>query len=146
MSNEDSKMPREELLVLWTTYSGYCEEVTNKRQVINTFFLAIISAIIGFITGMWGALGLVLSIIGFLISIFWGIYISSYKKLNAAKFDVLLGIEEELGLSVYSLEWKKAKENKYIKLTTVELCLVAIFTFGFIALFVISIIKLIGFM
>jgi len=116
MSNEDSKMPREELLVLWTTYSGYCEEVTNKRQVINTFFLAIISAIIGFITGMWGALGLVLSIIGFLISIFWGIYISSYKKLNAAKFDVLLGIEEELGLSVYSLEWKKAKENKYIKL------------------------------
>lgn len=85
---------RNELLTVWTTYSGYCEEVTNKRQIINAFFLGIISAIVGFITGMWGILGLVLSIVGFLITVFWFLYIRSYKKLNSAKYEVLIGIEE----------------------------------------------------
>lgn len=135
---------RDELLTLWTTYSSYCEEVTNKRQTINAFFLGIISAIVGFITGFWGVLGLVLSIVGVLISLFWFFYINSYKKLNSAKFEVLIGIEEKLGISVYSLEWDKAKEKKYIRLTTIEFFLVLIFALGFVSLFIISILKLRG--
>lgn len=49
-------------------------------------------------------------------------------------------------MNIYSLEWQKAKEKKYIRLTTVEYLLVAVFILGFIALFVISILKIKGVM
>lgn len=146
MSERLDENKRNELLTVWTTYSGYCEEVTNKRHIINAFFLGIISALVGFITGMRGVIGLVLSVVGFLITIFWFLYIRSYKKLNSAKFEVLLGIEEQLGINIYSLEWQKVKEKKYIRLTTVEYSLVGVFILGFIALFVISILKIKGVM
>ena len=146
MSERLDENKRNELLTVWTTYSRYCEEVTNKRHIINAFFLGIISALVGFIIGMWGVIGLVLSVVGFLITIFWFLYIRSYKKLNSAKFEVLLGIEEQLGINIYSLEWQKVKEKKYIRLTTVEYSLVVVFILGFIALFVISILKIKGVM
>ena len=138
---ETKKANRDELLNIWTTYSGYCEEITNKRQTINAFFLGMISAIIGVITGLWGVIGIVLSSLGLVITIFWFLMIKSFKKLNSAKFDVLLGIEEKLGIKIYSLEWEKCKEKKYVGLTTIEFLLLILFILGFVALIIISSLK-----
>ena len=136
------KENKDQLIQIWESYTSHAEEITNKRQNINTLFISIEIAILGFIVYDLKILGICLSIAGLIVSIAWVFMIISYRKLNSAKFEVINQIEEKMDIKPYKLEWDILKKKKYIKLTIIEMICSSIFALGFVITFIISILKI----
>ena len=128
---------REEILELWSVYSSQVDNITNKRQTINSFYLTIEIAVLGFIITDLSKYGQLFSVIGVFVSVFWLLMIVSYRKLSQAKYDILLKMEQKLLIKPYTEEWNILCKKKYISLTLIEMVTACAFMLGFIILFVI---------
>ena len=64
------------------------------------------------------------AVIGLLLCSSWRNLIDNYGKLNKAKFDVILRLEQELDAQIYAAEWislgKGLRPNKYRSFTSTE--------------------------
>ena len=136
-------MEKNDIVEVWSQYASAAEEVTNKRQNINAVFITVQIALLGFIVADLKLLGIFLSLAGLLVSITWLFMINSYKKLNSVKFNVILELEKNMDIRPYTEEWNKLKLKKYVKLTTIEIMCSSIFMMGFIATFIIAIIRIV---
>lgn len=109
------------------------EQLIQRRQQTNTFFITIIGVLVTIATFLFDsktADGNSLFIlygfaaVGVLLCISWHNLISNYGKLNKAKFDVILRLEEKLGAMIYSAEWialgKGLRSKKYRSFTSTE--------------------------
>lgn len=91
------------------------ERVVARRQTANTFFLSINSALLvvagvllretDLTSTVVGAVGAVLSVIGFLINFAWYRMMTSSRQLNTAKFKIIHLLEEHLPAAVFAAEW-----------------------------------------
>jgi len=79
------------------------DRVSARRGVANSFFLTINTAV----TAGLSATGTqwYLAAAGVVLSISWWVLLTSYRKLNAAKFSVVLELERELPVRIYTDEW-----------------------------------------
>jgi len=124
---------------IYISYSEQANELTNKRQSINSIYIAINSALIGFIVSSFKDLGIALSCVGFVVSWLWLFMLISYRKLSISKFEVIAMMEKDMKFKPYDLEWQAAKNKKYIAITILEIVTSIIFILGYISLFIISI-------
>jgi hypothetical protein len=125
---EDSK----QLLELYKIMVTSSEQLIQRRQITNGFFITVIGAIIG-------ASGLLVKevltnstilvlvfpiLIGLLMCRSWKNLIENYGKLNAGKFQVIHRIERSFEAQVFAAEWvalgKGARKEKYQSFTTTE--------------------------
>ncbi|MCR5462636.1 MAG: hypothetical protein K6E87_06175 [bacterium] len=136
------KENKDQIIQIWESYSSHAEEITAKRQNINTLFITIEIAILGFVINDLKTLGLCLSIAGLIVSVAWVFMVLAYRKLNTAKFEVINQIEEKMDIKPYRLEWDSLKKKKYIGLTIIEMLCSSIFTIGFIITLILSILKI----
>ena len=104
-------------------YIESAEKVSDRRQNVNNYFLAINTAIISFLGLIYeiklkdiSIICILLSIVGILICVIFYFLINSYKQLNSGKFQVIHEIEQELPLALYQQEWKILGEGKNKKL------------------------------
>ena len=128
-------------------YLESIENISDRRQSANKFFLTINTIIISLI-GLSYQEGALINAPSFLIFtiftgtlfciIFWFL-IRSYKQLNAGKFKVLHRIESKLPLATYEYEWDVLEEGKdkkvYYPFSHIELLIPWLFGIIYLVLF-----------
>ena len=121
------------LIDQYKTYVDMSDKISQRRNQANRFYLTMLSAILALIGILQdkdvtfsnlNRVYLLVSIFSIFISIIWLINISSYRKLNTAKFRVIHKMEESLPVSPFKKEWEylrgEKNKNKYLQLSRVE--------------------------
>ncbi len=136
---------KEILLEQYKLYVETSENVCNRRQLANNFFLTLNSALLAFagylVTTNNNSWQTIVPIIGVLISFFWMKTINSYRQLNTAKFKVIHEIEEKLPEPLFTKEWDylgRGETKEYVKLTVLESWVPIIFMLLYILTLVLS--------
>lgn len=141
---------------LYSIMVNSSEQLIQRRQNMNAFFITAIGSLMviagglakfGTVKSSEGSFVIMASfgIAGLLICNSWYKLIDNYGKLNAAKYRVILKIEETLSARIFSAEWaalgKGRRPKKYQSFTSTEklvplwfasltLCLVLFISFG----------------
>jgi hypothetical protein len=79
------------------------DRVSARRSVANSFFLTINTGIVALMAGSDG-LKWYVPVAGLLFCVTWWALRKSYRDLNSAKFQIILGMEERLPVRVYADE------------------------------------------
>lgn len=111
------------------------EQLIQRRQVMNAFFIAAIGSLLAF-AGALAQFGDVksqtisffvmalLGVTGLFLCNSWSNLIDNYGKLNKAKFRVILKLEQSLSAQIFSAEWaalgKGLRPQKYKSFTSTE--------------------------
>lgn len=120
---------KDHLLEQYKTYLGSAEQISNRRQTANSFFVSINTALLAFVGYMNSAEGngahyWLVALAGVAIAFMWYRLIRSYRDLNTAKFKVVHQIEKSLPLSPYDAEWEAVGRGKnsalYLPFTHIE--------------------------
>jgi hypothetical protein len=125
------------LLDQYKIYLEMADNISNRRQSANSFFLSVNTAIIALVTYL--NLGNdtaskyypIIALAGMIICFAWYRLIRSYKDLNTAKFKVLHEIESRLPVAPYDEEWEKVGRGQdsklYLPFTHVEILIPWVF-------------------
>jgi len=128
-------------------YVEMADQVSNRRNIANTFFLTLhtlLLGVIGFsiekgpkIVDRWIIFFPLMGIL--LLCLTWWMIVRSYRQLNTGKFLIIGEFETKLPASPYwSAEWKALGEGKdikkYIPLSHVENWVPIIFAFLYIVI------------
>ena len=139
MMNEKNYSERfkEPLLEQYKLYVEMADRVTSRRIHTNMFYISLVSGLITVIS-VSREVGLstsviipAISVLGIIVCVLWCIHISSYRKLNSAKFEIIHKIEQHLPYPCYREEWKILKENRYVLLSKIEQFVTIIFAIIF---------------
>ena len=109
------------------------ESLIQRRQRTNAFFITVIGGLLAIagllvktVTICSESIGILygFSLVGLLLCHSWRNLIDNYGKLNKAKFDVILRLEQDFGAQIYSAEWislgKGLRPKKYKSFTSTE--------------------------
>ena len=108
------------LIEQYKVYVATSDNISDRRQEANSYFLAVNSALLAFVgyaipkdtsTYLW-----LLGLAGMSLSYLWYRIVRSYRDLNAAKFLVIQAIEKRLPLRAFAAEWEALGEGKNSKL------------------------------
>lgn len=145
------------LLEQYKIFSETAENLLNRRQNVNSFYISANTALITvggtiFAIGSAGdmlsklAVIIALTIPGILLNISWRRMLQSYYINNQGKMKILSLLEQKMAVSLYDAEWKSMKnkysKKKYISFTDNEKKLPSVFSFFYIVIDVICILAL----
>jgi hypothetical protein len=133
------------ILEIYKTYVEMADNISERRQSANSFFLTLNSAIVALI----GYTNLtqvsvpgrsiyfkMIALSGIALSFLWFRLICSYRDINAGKFQVIHTIEKQLPLHPFEAEWrileKGEKSKLYIPFTNIELFVPCVFSLIYI--------------
>jgi hypothetical protein len=121
------------------------DRVSARRNLTNTFFLSLNSAVVAVVAAVSGRtladMSVLLLLAGLVILISqcaaWFVMVRSYRQLNTAKYAVIGAFEERLPAFAYSrAEWGALGEGrdwrKYLPLTHVEQWVPVIFAVSYV--------------
>ncbi|MHA1299817.1 MAG: RipA family octameric membrane protein [Candidatus Helarchaeota archaeon] len=139
---------QEHLLEQYKLFVETSNKVSNRRGETNIFYITILSILFTALSIIievfrrnisWELI--VLFCLGFALCFIWCINLSSYKKLNKGKFEIIFKIEKLLPFNCFEEEWNELQKgrfyNRYKPLTTIEQCIPIIFIVLFILLIII---------
>lgn len=92
------------------------DNVSSRRESSNRYLITLNTAIVA-LYGLQAAgeanpyLLIPLAVVGLAVSILSRGIISSHRKLNQAKFDIILEVEKHLPVRMYAAEWNLFKER-----------------------------------
>lgn len=94
------------------------ENVSERRMKANAFFVTLNTALVGFLGLMYKTIAVdkksilvFMSAVGIVLSLAWFFSLRSYKRLNKAKYDVLVKIEKDLPYQFFAEEWTLLKRQ-----------------------------------
>jgi hypothetical protein len=97
----------EQYLDLYQIAVEMADRVPARRATANAFFLTVNTALLAFVSsGSLNVLSLV-ALAGIALSGTWAVLLKSYRDLNAAKFGVIIEMENNLEAKVFDEEWKR---------------------------------------
>ncbi len=113
-------------------YVEMADRISSRRMLANSFFVGMNTAVAGAIAVSLKeklidppALILAPVVAALLMCSAWWMMVLSYRRLNSAKFKVILAMERLLPLAPYSAEWAALEEKRrsagYLPITSVEL-------------------------
>jgi hypothetical protein len=115
------------ILELYKTAVEMADRTSARRAGANSFFLTLstaLAAVVGIVSSArkppphgsvptFDAFGLVLTAIaGIVLALTWQALLRYYRRLNAAKFDVINEIETKLPVKPYTDEWTILKRSR----------------------------------
>ncbi|HQE50119.1 MAG TPA: hypothetical protein PKI14_15940 [Fervidobacterium sp.] len=109
---EKNESKDEILLAQWQTCVEMANSVSQRRDTMNNIFITLNLAIMAAVSVVWDIKSILILAAGFVVCILWILFIRNYKLLNAAKFEVINGIEKKLPCQPFNKEWDKLKSNK----------------------------------
>ncbi|GAA5702566.1 RipA family octameric membrane protein [Streptomyces avermitilis] len=131
--SEASDRYRQAVLEQYKLCVEMADRVSSRRNLTNTFFLSLNSAVVAVFAAVSGGaaagVSVWLSVAGLVILLAqcaaWFVMVRSYRQLNSAKYAVIGAFEERLPAYAYSrAEWGALGEGrdwrKYLPLTHVE--------------------------
>ena len=141
------------LLEQYKIYQTSAENISNRRQAANAFFVTINTTLVSLVSyinfGVSNSTKFywLLSIAGLAISYMWYRLVRSYKDLNSAKFKVIYEIEKSLPISPYDAEWEALGRGENSKLyspfTHIEIYVPWVFAFLHFVVLVMSVYPLV---
>lgn len=115
----------EGLLEQYKLIAEMADRISARRGLANSFFLSVESALVATVTladkRTWP-----IGIAGIIVAIAWFRLLRSYRRLNAAKFEVIHALETRLPVQPFTDEWRlldKPNEpiwTRYTALSTIE--------------------------
>ena len=137
-------------LALFELYLATAEKVSDRRAQANAWMLSVNSAIValyGYLQadkmavsaaqkGLWL---LAIPAAGVLVCLAWAAMLTSYRKLNRAKFEVLQQIELDLPVQLFTLEQKLYHQTGRRGLARLERYIPFCFAGLYLALFIAAI-------
>jgi hypothetical protein len=142
--------PTPAVLELYKLAVESADRVTARRGTANSFYLTVQTAFIAVLAvaapqgpqpPTWQAA--VASTAGVTLSVCWWLQLRSYRDLNRAKFEVIIEVEKQLPVKVFTDEWNSLKKDpirpwrqRYSELGTVERVVPWIFAGLYVTLFV----------
>jgi hypothetical protein len=158
-ANFEDNSKRKELAEQYKVLANHVEQMSERRQVANNFFLSMNSAIfagMGLLAkeslsevehpiAMKGIFSLicVLAIVGLVICKGWTSIIRAHRQLNLANLSILQMMEKYLAAAIFSAQHQFAKKH-YVSLVTIEERIALSFTWMYVA-FVVGSLFLIAF-
>jgi hypothetical protein len=117
---------------MYKLYLETAERVSDRRASANAWMLSVNSAIVGLSSYLapvehtaggtpgriWSA---AIPVAGILVCIAWAALLTSYSKLNGAKFKVLHELEAELPSALFTLERQFYRQTRRRSLSRLEL-------------------------
>jgi hypothetical protein len=116
---------RAHFLEIYKLYVEMADRISARRQMANSFFLTINGAILAVFGSPQFGISLanlgpeqsndfswIISLLGMIFCVVWLRLIHSYKALNTAKFQVILGLEQRLAVAPYETEWKVLEKGE----------------------------------
>ena len=145
--NENYKGNKENVLLKqYEIFVESSEKISLKRMSANTWYAGLntaLFAVAGYTSILSNKLAaIIMSVLGILLCLAWMTNISSYKRLNSAKFKVIHELEEHLPARPFTREdnylnghYKLAKVEKYIPyLFILAYILTIVYLFGGISI------------
>ncbi|MEE4280105.1 MAG: hypothetical protein V2I82_16685 [Halieaceae bacterium] len=124
---------RADFLTLYQNYVASAERISDRRQLANTFFVTINTTLLGLHGLVGDLLGMddaaiysasISALAGCLMCVAWMNLIRSYKRLNTAKFAVILDMEAQLPCAPFTREWqqlqKLSEDRRHTSLSDAE--------------------------
>jgi hypothetical protein len=144
----DAKDPKQ---VLFELYLATAEKVSDRRAQANAWMLSVNSAIVALygylpadkaaVSGAQKAVWLwAIPAAGVIVCLAWGALLTSYRKLNGAKFAVLMEIEKELPLALFTREREIYHGARRRSLSYVESLIPGCFILLYLAMLVVAIV------
>ena len=140
----DQQLP-EGYLDLYKLAVEMADRVSARRTAANSFFLAVQTALVTLL-GVDGLSQQAVAGAGLVLAGAWWLLLRSYRKLNGAKFQVILEMERQLPVAVFKEEWTALKDggvagktrlrNRYADLGVVEQVVPAIFAVIYIVVMI----------
>jgi len=124
----DAKDPK---LALFELYLATAEKVSDRRAQANAWMLSVNSAIValyGYLQADKMAVGAAQKAVwlwaipaaGAIVCMAWAALLTSYRKLNRAKFAVLRQIETDLPVAVFTRERESYRRDRRRSLSDIE--------------------------
>ena len=144
----DAKDPR---MALFELYLATAEKVSDRRAQANAWMLSVNSAIVALygylpsdkmaVSGAQKAVWLwAIPAAGAIVCVAWATLLTSYRKLNRAKFAVLMEIEAEMPLSPFKRERELYRRDRRRSLSYLETLIPGCFILLYIAMLVVAIV------
>lgn len=116
-SNKQTEGERAERLELYKLMVEMADRVSQRRQAANSFYLSINTLLVGGAAYLEAEESnfkniILISLVGFLISLYWIASIESYKTLNTAKFNVINSMEQHFAVRPFTEEWAELDPDK----------------------------------
>src|ERR1043166_3644378 len=102
----------DQLMEQYKVYVDSSQKLSDRRLSTNNYLLTINSSLLPLL-GLLGTLLddrrplVMIPVAGFLVSAAWFLLLLSFKRLNAAKFDVIQDLEKHLSANVFDDEWRR---------------------------------------
>ncbi len=94
---------------LYTLAVEMADRISVRRGVANSFFLTVntgVVAVLGTQDVRW-----YLPVAGIVFSVTWWAMLKSYRDLNAAKFELIVAMEDRLPVKVFADEWQRLRRE-----------------------------------
>ena len=128
-------------------YVEMTDRVSQRREQANRFYVSLIAAIVALLVvlarfdvdqAVWPTIFLISGVFGAVLSAIWFVNIRSYRQLNAAKYEVINKMEEQLPVAGYCDEWDMLRSRNRVVgplgLSGIEQFVPIVFFLGFTAL------------
>ena len=139
---------------IYKLFVATAEKVSDRRANANTWMLTVNGAIVG----LYGYLGetkasvdewqkslwlLAIPAAGVLICLAWASLLESYRRLNSAKFKVILDLETTLPGAAFTRESEHLKETAHVSLSLRERRIPIVFAVFYLVLLSFQLIALV---
>lgn len=153
-NSQDKEIDTNILLEQYKLFLQTSEDLVNRRQNVNSFYLSLSSALVT-VMGILFAMdfqkiselfiGIAFCIIGVILSISWAKLLSNYGNLNSSKMKIISYIEKRLPLSLFDTEWailaNKLNKRRYKSFTESERLIPRLFMYVYFSVIIVIIIS-----
>lgn len=127
------------LLAQWSVCVSQANEISGKRLSTNNIYITVNAALVALMSFTSSWQNCLIAVLGIFVSVLWMNSIRSYRRLNAAKYNVILELEKHLPAAPMETEWNILQRDKrYHRLTSTEHILPIIFLLLFALMPVLS--------
>lgn len=143
------ELNQEALLEQYKLFLQTSEDLVNRRQNVNSFYISLSSALVAIMGVLFAInfgqktkliIGFAFGLIGIILSVSWSKTLSCYGNLNSSKMKIISSIEKQLPLSLFDAEWAalsdKLNKKKYVSFTESEKAIPRIFVIVYLIIIV----------
>jgi hypothetical protein len=135
----------------YKTLAAMIAKTTEWRQKTNEFYLTINSVLISIATFLFGVFNTIavpgIALFGVLLAVIWKQSLTSYSKLNKARFKVLQELEKkEFEYPMFKMEQDYYKQDQRKGSTSIEKWVPVLFAIAYVIILIWASAKLLGYL
>ena len=153
-NSSPEKLDQGVLLEQYKLFLQTSEDLVNRRQNVNSFYISISSALVAIMGALLAldlaqkaklVVGFVFCVIGVILSLSWSKLLVCYGNLNSSKMKIISNIEKQLPLSLFDAEWAalsdKLNKKRYVSFTQSEQIIPRLFCLAYLFVMIVLVLS-----